>query len=67
MPRTNFKAVKNIRKGDRLTGYNGWTALENATCEGEYVTVLVRFPDGGSAWRAWDDPELRLEFEKKES
>jgi hypothetical protein len=55
--------VSDIVAGDTFVDAHGggWTAVENAEVEdtGD-VTLLVRFIDGSTSWRRWDDPSHSL-------
>ena len=63
MPR-NMKAVKDIREGNRFvnpdTGSVAWTATSDAYEEDGYITVEVRWADGGMGKRSWDEPNMRI-------
>jgi hypothetical protein len=58
--------VRLINEGDELVG-NGvtyWTAMANAQKVGASVHLIVRFADGGSGERVWDDPNVEITVQR---
>lgn len=59
-----------IKHGDRFVadGVHYWTATEDARVQDDeaavVVVVAVRFRDGGTGQRVWDDPTVTIEVER---
>jgi hypothetical protein len=58
--------VSDIKKGDRFCndGRVVWEATEDAVLHSDlYVTCAIRWSDGGTGVREWEDQSLTLEIE----
>jgi hypothetical protein len=63
--------VSEIREGDRFLNEESlhpyWTATEDAVTGGDGETAVgVRFPDGGTSYRVWDDASHQLPIARDE-
>lgn len=61
--------VQQLGAGDifrRDDGEIAWTALDDAKTDATGTTLKVQFhPDGGIAFRQWDNPALKLTIERE--
>lgn len=63
--------VSEIRAGDRFLNEESlhpyWTALTDAaTTLDDEIAVRVRFPDGGTSTRVWENPTTELRVAREE-